>query len=415
MNSHTEHRAHARWVRPGTGLGAGLASLLGMFAIGAQVVPGEKPAEKAVTPPVVSPAPLRVVRPSFPSRSNPMPGRLNSLPSRADPLPRRADPLPGGPRRDTPDLYQPVPTAPSRGDRPAARPEWRGFRGPGAGGSGMRAGGGFSEASGFSADLAWDGDRFSLAAHLGSGLTHPLADNANMDGVRFHRHPGACYPINGLTWPYLSWPYNHGRYPYDSPYYSYYYTPSYYGYVYGSSWPVVNYAVDQYADPALSAKYIPQRPQQVQPPVPPPTAMELATAFMQVRRYGEAVGQFRAHLKTDPGDQLAARWMGVAQLLAGKIKDGSDTVGKAYQADPALGDSTLNLDEMGVSQLQVRELCGPVVAYARRSRQPGAYVSAAMLMQVRTRADLAIKMLTEAKSAGLDPEVYARLSQSMTK
>lgn len=268
---------------------------------------------------------------------------------------------------------------------------------------------------GFGADLAWGGDRFNVYAHLGSGLTHRLADSAGMDGVRFHRHPGVCYPINGLSWPYLSWPYNHGRYPYDSPYYSYFYTPSYYGYVYGSSWPVVNYAVDQYADPSLSARYMPQRPQQVQAPAPEPTALELAAALMQVRRYGEAVEQFRAHLKTDPSDQSSVRWLGVAQLLAGKTRDGCETVGKAYQSDAALGDSTLNIEEMGISQLRVRELCGPVVTYAKRARLPGAYVTAAMLMQARGRADLAIKMLTEAKAAGLDAELYARLSQSMTK
>lgn len=379
-----------------------------------QVSPGDRPARRRASfpnPGPVSP-PIVITRPNIP--------RAGLGPS-VNALPRRSDALPGGGlRRDTSKLYRPVPAVTGAQPVRTVAPPTRGdFGGPGVVGSGVPVGvrrgpgpvvGGttgsaFFDGSGFSGNLAYSGDRWRFAAHLGSGVAG-FGHSACLDGLNFC--PPACLPIGGLTWPYLSWPYNHG---YCYPGY-----PSYYGYVYGSSWPVVNYAVDQYADPALSPRYIPQQIPAAAPPPPPAlTAMELATLLMQERRYAEAAEHLRSHLRSDPGDSLAQRWLGVAQLLAGRIKDGCATVAKAYENDAALGDSILKIDDMGISQIRVRELCGPVVAYAKRSGEAGAFVTAAMLMQVRDRADLSIKMLSEAKTAGLDPELYAKLSQSMTK
>lgn len=394
--------------RVGALVGTLMGACFGGLTSLAQVSPGDRPAPAPAHFPGPRPAPPPIVitRPHIPR-----PG----LASRANAMPGRTDALPGGARRDTSKWYRPAPATASRPARSNAFPRGdfvgpiggsgvpMGVRpGPGAIGSGTA----FFDSSGFGGNFAYIGDRWRFSAHLGSGVTSNFASSAYLDGLRFCSP--ACLPIDGLTWPYLSWPYNRG---YCYPNY-----PSYFGYVYGSSWPVVNYAVDQYSDPALSPRYIPQQaPVQVQPPPPPLTAMEVATALMQVRRYGDAVEQFRDHLKADSGDYLAMRWLGVAQLLAGKTKDGCETIGKAYENDPALGDSILNIQEMGLTQLRVREMCGPVVAYAKRSSASGAYLTAAMLMQVRDRADLSIKMLAEAKTAGLDAELYAKLSQSMTK
>ena len=70
---------------------------------------------------------------------------------------------------------------------------------------------------------------------------------------------------------------------------------------------------------------------------------------------------------------------------------------------------------MNLTESRMTDLCAPVVAYAARGKSPAGYLTAAMLMQVRSRPDLAAKMITKARDLGLTDTLAVKLNDAMTR
>jgi len=276
-----------------------------------------------------------------------------------------------------------------------------------AGSSGRQ--GRFAYPSGFSANALYHDDNLSLGIHLGT------AGNA---------WRGDCW---NPWWTSCSW-YNPCRPAYDrwcGPSYAWC-EPSYAAcYPWGwSSWPyysdysytlpVTSSSYVMYQDPALSPSYSPNAgaPQAV---AAVPTDFDRASYLMLDRRYAEAVTAFRAVIKSDPGDAPARRWLGIALLLQNRTQDGAAEIARAYSIDSTLSDASPDLEAMGLTVRQMTDLCAPVITYARRVNSSAGYVAAAMLMQIRSRPDLAVKMLNSAREAGLDSTMLVNLTQGMAR
>lgn len=141
------------------------------------------------------------------------------------------------------------------------------------------------------------------------------------------------------------------------------------------------------------------------------SAVDLAAELFVERRYADAAEVLREHLAQDAGDTDARRALGYALLLSRQARAGIGALSAAYLADPALASAPLDLDAVGITQRQVRDLAGQVVTLANRTKSPDTYVAAAALMQARERPDLALKMVDQARAAGLEPETAAQLVQ----
>lgn len=245
---------------------------------------------------------------------------------------------------------------------------------------------------GFDAAAAYSDGRFSFAAHIGSGAGrwHDHSWYRPCDDV--WPHWCSAYPWYPV-WGYGYWP-------------NYYYEPSY-------TLPVVNSSSVMYQDPALNPGYVPGQAQGA--PAAPLAPFDHATLLMQSGRFADASKHFREVVKADPGDAAARRWLGISLMLAGRTQDGALEVARAYQADPDIADAAPDLEAMGLTVRQMTDLCAPVITYARRVNSAPGFVTAAMLMQARSRPDLAAKMLDSARNAGLDSGLMVRLTQSMTR
>ncbi len=259
----------------------------------------------------------------------------------------------------------------------------------------------FADASGFSANIRYSDDNFRLGIHIGSGADAWCRDNWKpwwsscswYDACR----PSWCYPSYANLYP---WGWSYGSY-----------WPYYYDYSY--TLPVVNDSYVMYQDPALSPSYSPAAAQAQAAPVL--TDFQRGAYLMQSRRYAEAVSAFRAVIKADPGDAAARRWLGIGLLLQGRTQDGANEIARAYAQDPTLADASPDLEGMGLTVRQMTDLCAPVITYARRVNSSSGYIAAAMLMQIRSRPDLAAKMLNSAREAGLESGLLVDLTQGMAR
>ena len=298
------------------------------------------------------------------------------------PLPPRVDPRGG---------FRPAPGIDGAGVIPPA--------GAGGGAAPNRQGTFYSASlgsSGFSANVLVNEDNFRFAAHLGS------VNNA------WYR---PCWTSN--SWcepcrpPYAGWcGTGWGGY---YPYWGWNSWPGYYYPTYSYTLPVTSASSVMYQDPNLSSN-VAQAPS-----APALSEFERASLLMQDRRFAEAATAFRAALKADPGDAPARRWLGISMLLLGRTQDGAAEISRAYATDPDLADTSPDLEAMGLTVRQMSDLCAPVITYAKRVNSSAGYVTAAMLMQIRSRPDLAAKMLDSARVAGLDSTVLVRLNQAMTR
>lgn len=316
--------------------------------------------------------------------------------------------LPGRPGRTIPHYVYPTPRPdpePCPRPTPCPPPPCNDDRGAHADGVNfnVRTGhhSGYRSGSGLQVNLTGGGDNFRYQVSLNNGGFSSGGFSRN------YSHFNCSPPVIGdCPTPRIpvGW---------CSPYWAYF--PSSYENYYGYSTAYVSATYPGYTDPALSSQYYPPAPVPAPAPQAPQlTAMEAATELMQSAQYADAARAFKEHLKDQPDDTDAQRSMGVALLLAGKTRDGIEAIGRAYNTNPALGATPLDTDELAVTPTQLRELSGQVITMSRRLASANGFITAAMLMQSRDRADLARKMLDDAKASGLDREVHARLSAGMS-
>jgi len=319
---------------------------------------------------------------------------------------------------DLPKQY-PVYDGPRRAPRQSPSHDSSAYAAPLSGAPESARTGSFARGGGVSADAYVSDERFRLAIHVGSGSASwrhntwsPWWSSCSWyepcTTVRPRWYSNACAPSWNYCEPswwscsYTGWGNNWG------------YWPSYYA---SYTYPVVNSATVMYPDPALSPTYSPSlalaATQATNAPVL--SDFERATALMHDARYAEAATSFRAAVKADPGDAPARRWLGIALLLLGRTQDGSLEIARAYESDPGIADAAPDLEAMRLGVREMTDLCAPVITYARRVNSSSGYVAAAMLMQARSRPDLAAKMLDSARDAGLDSTLMVRLNQSMTR
>ncbi len=207
-------------------------------------------------------------------------------------------------------------------------------------------------------------------------------------------------PVYRSAWDYGWWTW------YDNSYYS--------GPVYGSGWY-------QY-DPAL---FYPQSV--TQPPAAGTTAdktsqadpnealIGLANELMGESQYSQAAQALKEYTRREPSDAGAWRWLGIAQLADRQVKDAVYSFGKAYQVNESIADLGLEYEAMGLDRSDLRELCSPLLTYARVSKSADAYLMAAVVMDARGLGDQARKLMTEAKAAGLDVMLAQRVLAGFAK
>jgi hypothetical protein len=133
------------------------------------------------------------------------------------------------------------------------------------------------------------------------------------------------------------------------------------------------------------------------------------SSLMSANRFRTASASLGEYLRRVPDDPGAWRWLGIALLSDRKTKDAVDAFAKAYELNPAIADLPLEYDAMGMTKPELRELCSPLLTYARVTRSPHAAMMAAVIMDARGLDAQAVKLLDEARSRGLDPALTDRL------
>jgi tetratricopeptide (TPR) repeat protein len=69
-------------------------------------------------------------------------------------------------------------------------------------------------------------------------------------------------------------------------------------------------------------------------PVSPYLAEGVGQAYLDLRRYGEAIQQFKNTLKLDPNYAMAARSLGIAYVYRGDYEKGIEELERAAKLDP---------------------------------------------------------------------------------
>ncbi len=169
-----------------------------------------------------------------------------------------------------------------------------------------------------------------------------------------------------------------------------------------------------YSDAALSARYDPQAVNQEKVSAAHvPSARERAVAAFESRDFSSAAAALKQGVKKEPGDRSLLRDLGVAELMSGKVNDGASSLARAYTADPSLADVPFTGVALGLTETDLRELCGRLVGAANRKPTVDGLVSAAVLLHGRGLVDPAVAMIERAQKAGLNSDVAGLLSRAM--
>lgn len=263
------------------------------------------------------------------------------------------------------------------------------------GGSSVRV----DSTSGVSADL----DFGNVQVHLGSTPpiygTYPISvgngPNVDWNGScdRWHGHhvdhcrpPSSCWDGGWWTW-------------YDSV--------GYYGPVYGSGW--YQYDPSIFYPDSVTNESAPVQASDVAAVEQADRLVAVATDLLQNGRYDDAIVVLREYTRREPKDAGAWRWLGMALLADRQTKEACYAFLRAYETNESLSDLPLEYEAMGLSKSDLRSMTGPLLTYAKVSKSASAYLLAAVIMDARGLDDQATRLLTEAKSAGLDVMLAQRV------
>lgn len=118
-----------------------------------------------------------------------------------------------------------------------------------------------------------------------------------------------------------------------------------------------------------------------------------------------AIVQLRLHLRAEPDDTRAQRWLAIALLEDRRIDDAQAVIRMAYRTDPALGGEPMLPREMGMGRDRWRTLVMRASTAANATNTASGWLLLATLMQAEERQALARQMIERATAAGLEPEV----------
>lgn len=193
-------------------------------------------------------------------------------------------------------------------------------------------------------------------------------------------------------------PYSGGRYGYGWGNYDYGYP------IYSPTWP--------YPDPYLSMYYTGSSTA-VQPDpqafgATSPTIMEQAEVLLGAKQYESAAAAYREQLAAHPDDAEAVRMLGVTLMLDRKPREAGEYMLSAYRMSPSLAANPVILP-IGLTDEDLAKAANRAIEHAQRTRTAPAWLAAAVLSQSRDKLPVARNFAKAAKTAGLDPEVFARL------
>ncbi|MCL4741339.1 MAG: hypothetical protein KJZ54_03970 [Phycisphaerales bacterium] len=232
----------------------------------------------------------------------------------------------------------------------------------------------YVQESGFRLNASYSGDKWSIDARLGS-------DPVQLIDGRWVTVPGYRY-----VYP---------RYPYSRSYDRWY-----------GSYP--RYPIDGTLTAPPQIVYVTQQQPAAQPE--PLTPMERARVLLRYEQSQEAVAALREHLRDDPEDTGAMRLLGLALIESGDPAQGAAVLALAYRTDPTLAGNTTDLDLFAGRAGRARGMIDRSMHYAARANSASGWLAATVLLHADGRSAAARRVLERAREAGLESEVYDRLS-----
>lgn len=149
------------------------------------------------------------------------------------------------------------------------------------------------------------------------------------------------------------------------------------------------------------------RPAEQPPPVPavPLTDRQKGDAALKAGDPTAAIDAYTAHLSTHASDAEATRLLALALLDAGRIKDGTSVMLRAYTLDPALASKPLSPALLRGGEGSVRAIAQRVVTSGHSTQSASAFLTAAVLNQAQGNHAAAHRLTERAKTLGLASSV----------
>ncbi len=135
------------------------------------------------------------------------------------------------------------------------------------------------------------------------------------------------------------------------------------------------------------------------------TPLEKAEVALKYGDAGDAVKQFKLHLKDSPDDAGVERLLAMALIDDRKVDQGVAVLIHAYTKQPHLAQDALDPRLLSGGDLDHRRRFTQVMEYSSRVKTGSAYFAAAVLAQSEGRFDTAKRMLDRAIATGLDKKV----------
>lgn len=261
------------------------------------------------------------------------------------------------------------------------------------------------------------------------GNTSHLGKGGNADWARRSPPTTGNYPVTTVhTYGHrIPWKYGWRR---PGSYLGY----GYAGYGYGGYWygPYYGYRpfsryygpIDGQLSPVYTGVVIGAQQQPPEPP-PPPTTFERARMAMFRGNAEQAITLYRQHLdeleaadatEPRPAAEMPAavmRELAMALIAKNRVGDGVALMRLAYETDPTLAEQRLDAGALVPDRDEWRDLLRPVVRMANDGDAASAWLTVVVMMQAEGRDEVALRNLSKAEAAYLDPELVARLRTAL--
>lgn len=244
--------------------------------------------------------------------------------------------------------------------------------------------------SGLTVDGSYNGDRFNLRFHVGSGYTvYPW--------WRSYRYPcySGCYTYGRYVWPW-GYSYSYGRRYYDDYY-------DYRPVVYGQIDPFIMSGVASQAILAALAERAVNPPRE-------PTVLERADALLASGQARAAAEAYRKYLDDVPDDAAVMRSLALALMADRRFDESVAVLAMAYQKSPRLARTPVDAALIADDAASLRRRVNSAVGYANRVRSGSAWLLAAVLVQAEGRDDVALSMVERGREQGLHADVATELA-----
>lgn len=256
--------------------------------------------------------------------------------------------------------------------------------------SGSRSVSAANSGSGLTVEGSYNGDRFNLRFHVGSGYTvYPW--------WRPYRSPcsSGCYTYSRYVWPW-GCSYSYGRRYYDDYY-------DYRPVVYGQIDPFIMSGVASQAILAALAERAVNPPRE-------PTVLERADALLASGQARAATEAYRKYLDDVPDDAAVMRSLALALMADRRFDESVAVLAMAYQKSPRLARTPVDAALIADDAASLRRRVNSAVGYANRVRSGSAWLLAAVLVQAEGRDDVALSMVERGREQGLHADVATELA-----